>query len=87
MQRLTLLSDGLRGGSIAELPIGVGGSRGDSVKLGVEEDSKPWVATLPNLKGGSDCSTALFGRCGMLLVEKPLLRINEGLVAGLLRLQ
>jgi len=71
--RLMLLSDGLRaGGSIEAPPDGVAASTGDSVKpsskLGVDEDAKSLVATLPNRKGGSEVS-AVLGRCGMLLVE------------------
>lgn len=88
---MALLSDGLRGGgSMDATPEGEAASTGDSVKLsnklGVEEHERPFVATLPKRKAGSEVS-ALAGRCGMLLVENPLCRDNEGRVAGRLRLQ
>ena len=62
------LSEGLRpGGSIDTLGEGAT-STGDSVipstKLGVDEQDRPVVATLPKRKGGSGCSE-LCGRCGM----------------------
>jgi hypothetical protein len=67
--------EGLRGGGSMEAAPSDGGapSTGDSAKLssrlGVDEQDRPWVATLPNRNGGNEVS-ALVGRVvGMQLVE------------------
>lgn len=89
--RFPTLREVLRGGgSIEPIPDGCcKSSTGDSLKLsnrlGVDEHVRPLVATLPNRKGGSWVSV-LLGRCGMWLVERPLVRVRVGLLAGIRRL-
>lgn len=61
-----------------------GDSVKDSSKLGVDEQERPWVATLPNRKGGSVFS-ALVGRCRKQPAERPF-RARVGRVTGRRRL-